>query len=150
MAQVRQDVILTFNADTQNVDQSLGQVEQSVQNTSKSTSMLTSQLDRMTGGAISGFKSMVSGLKMVKVGLASTGIGLLIVAVGTLVSYFTNTKKGAEQLQTAMATLGAAFDVLKDRVSQIGGALVKFFNGRFQRCSGRHQRIVHGHNGGKS
>lgn len=132
MAQVRQDVILTFNADTQNVDQSLGQVEQSVQNTSKSTSMLTSQLDRMTGGAISGFKNMVSGLKMVKVGLASTGIGLLIVAVGTLVSYFTNTKKGAEQLQTAMATLGAAFDVLKDRVSQIGGALVKFFTGDFK------------------
>jgi hypothetical protein len=92
----------------------------------------------MTGGAISGFRNLtsgvkngVTGLKSFKVALAATGIGLLLVAIGTLVSYFTSTKKGAEQLKVATAALGAAFDVLRDRVSKIGGALVKFFTGDF-------------------
>ena len=63
--------------------------------------------------------------------LAATGIGLILVAIGTLISYFTSTKRGAEQLKVATAALGAAFDVLRDRVSKIGGALVKFFTGDF-------------------
>ena len=131
MAVTKEQVVYEFKADTGDIQKSLSGVESSVQKTGKSTAGLTNQLDKMTGGAISGFKSMVSGLKAVKIGLASTGIGLLIVAVGSLVSYFTSTKRGAEKLQVAMAALGAAFDVLKDRVSQIGSAIVKLISGDF-------------------
>ena len=139
MAVKNQEVILQFKADTSSVEKNIQGVDKGIQKTADSTSGLTNQLDKMTGGAISGFKNFssglkngISGLKSFKVALAATGIGLLIVAIGTLVSYFTNTKKGAEQLQVATAALGAAFDVLKDRVSQIGGALVKFFTGDFK------------------
>ena len=135
---VNQEVVITFNADTSGVEKNISQVEKGVQDTSKATAGLTNQLDKMTGGAVTGLKNFgkglksgISGLKSFKVALAATGIGLLIVAVGTLISYFTSTKKGAEQLKVATAALGAAFDVLKDRVSQIGGALVKFFTGDF-------------------
>jgi len=139
MAVSKQEVILEFNADTSDVTQSLGQVEQGIEGTSKATAGLTTQLDKMTGGAVtglknfsSGLKSGVAGLKSFKVALAATGIGLLIVAIGSLVSYFQNTKRGAEQLKVATAALGAAFDVIKDRVSALGGALVKFFTGDFK------------------
>ena len=139
MAVSKQEVILEFNADTSDVTKSLGQVEQGIEGTSKATAGLTNQLDKMTGGAVtglrnfsSGLKTGVAGLKTFKVALAATGIGALVVAVGTLISYFTNTKRGAEQLAKATAALGAAFDVIKDRISALGGALVKFFTGDFK------------------
>jgi hypothetical protein len=37
----------------------------------------------------------------IKAGLISTGIGAIVVAVGTLITYFTQTKKGAELLSVA-------------------------------------------------
>lgn len=139
MAVSKQEVILEFNADTADVEKSLGNVEKGVQGTSKATAGLTNQLDKMTGGAVtglrnfaSGLKTGVAGLKTFKGALAATGIGALVIAVGTLISYFTNTKRGAEQLAKATAALGAAFDVIKDRISALGGALVKFFTGDFK------------------
>lgn len=106
--------------------------------TNKATAGLTSQLDKMTGGAVSGFmklakgiKTGVSGLKVFKLALIGTGIGALLVAVGALVSYFQNTKRGAEQLEVAFAAVGAAIDVIKDRISQIGEAIIKVFEGDF-------------------
>ena len=36
--------------------------------------------------------------------------------MGTLVSYFTSTKRGAEQLKVATEALGAAFSVIRDRI----------------------------------
>jgi len=65
----------------------------------------------------------------IKAGIASTGIGLLILALGSLATYFTSTKKGADQLKVAFAAVGATIDVIKDRISTIGGAVVKFFKG---------------------
>lgn len=135
----KQQVILEFNADTGGIDKGIQKTKKGVDDVSNATSGLTGQLDKMTGGAISGFrkfggglKTAVRGLKTFKVALASTGIGLIVVAIGTLVSYFKNTKRGAEQLKVATAALGAAFDVIKDRISALGGALVKFFTGDFK------------------
>jgi len=138
MAVTKQQIILEFDADTQGINKGLAQTEQSVDDVTSATSGLTNQLDKMTGGAITGFrkfgggiKTAVSGLKTFKVALAATGIGLIVVAMGTLVSYFTSTKRGAEQLKVATEALGAAFAVIKDRISSLGGALVKFFQGDF-------------------
>ena len=134
----QQDYVLKFSADTGNVNSAIQDVQTGVEGTSGAVSGLTNQLDKMTGGAVSGFRNLtggikngVTGLKSFKVALAATGIGAILVAIGALVSYFTSTKRGAEQLKVATAALGAAFDVLRDRVSKIGGALVKFFTGDF-------------------
>lgn len=139
MAVTKQQVILEFNADTQGINKGLEQTEKSVDDVTSATSGLTNQLDKMTGGAITGFrkfsgglKTAVSGLKSFKVALAATGVGLIVVAMGTLVSYFTSTKRGAEQLKVATEALGAAFSVIRDRISSVGGALVKFFRGDFK------------------
>ncbi len=70
--------------------------------------------------------------KTIKLGIASTGIGLLVLAVGALVTYFTKTKKGAEMLSVAFKAVGATISVLTDRISKIGGAIVKVFKGDFK------------------
>lgn len=132
-------MILKVSADTTEVTKGIENVEDSVKGTDAAVGGLTNQLDKMTGGAVTGFRNFakgvktgVLGLKTFKVALAATGIGLILVAFGALASYFTSTKKGAEQLKVATVALGAAFDVIKDRISQLGGALVKFFTGDFK------------------
>jgi hypothetical protein len=134
-----QNMILKVSADTTEVTKGIENVEDSVKGTDAAVGGLTNQLDKMTGGAVTGFRNFakgvktgVLGLKTFKVALAATGIGLILVAFGALASYFTSTKKGAEQLKVATVALGAAFDVIKDRISQLGGALVKFFTGDFK------------------
>ena len=63
----------------------------------------------------------------IKTGLISTGIGAFVVAIGTLIAYFTQTKVGAEMISRAFAGVGAAISVITDRISLIGGAIVKVF-----------------------
>ena len=67
----------------------------------------------------------------VRAGIMSTGIGALVIAIGSLVSYFTNTKRGADALSRAFTGLGAVVDVLTDRASRVGETLVNIFNQPF-------------------
>tara|TARA_R100000664_G_scaffold33954_2_gene52976 strand:- start:1257 stop:2807 length:1551 start_codon:yes stop_codon:yes gene_type:complete len=65
----------------------------------------------------------------VKAGLMSTGIGALIIAIGSLVTYFTQTEKGAEKLKVAFAGISAAVSVIVDRIANFGGGIMKLFTG---------------------
>lgn len=64
----------------------------------------------------------------IKAGLISTGIGAFVVIIGSLVSYFTNTKKGSEVLKRTLAGLGAVVDRLTDLFSDVGETMVGAFN----------------------
>jgi len=126
----QQDILLKFSADTGNVDSAIQDVQGGVEKTDTAVGGLTNQLDKMSGGAITGFRNFtagiktgVTGLKSFKVALAATGIGLLVVAIASLVSYFRSTKEGAEKLKVIMSTLGAVVDVIRDRVSEMGKIL---------------------------
>ena len=70
-------------------------------------------------------------LRVFKLALASTGIGLIIVALGSLVAWFSKTQKGIDLVNTVMAALGAGIDVVIDRMSKLGGGIVKFLSGDF-------------------
>jgi hypothetical protein len=68
----------------------------------------------------------------IKAGLISTGIGAFVVLIGSLVSYFTNTKRGADKLATAFTGIGAAVDVITDRISRVGEVIALVFEGKFR------------------
>lgn len=70
-------------------------------------------------------------LKVLKFALIATGIGAIVVVLGSLVGMLANTQKGTDFVSKAMTALGTAFSVIVDRVSDFGGALVKFFSGDF-------------------
>ena len=134
MAVTNQEVILTFNADTSGVEQSIGNVEKSVEDTSQATAGLTNQLDKMTGGAVTGFRNMtkgvktaITGMKTLKGAVAATGIGLLLVAITSLVAYFKRTERGAQALRKITATLGAVMDKLVDVVINLGEGIFNAF-----------------------
>ena len=67
--------------------------------------------------------------RSVKTGIASTGVGLLLLAFGSLATWFAKTKKGAEFLSVAFKGIGAAINVIVDRIAKFGGGLAKILSG---------------------
>jgi len=129
----RIDVGVTIKG-TGKVSSDLTKIDNKTQDLGGNIDAATGALDRMTGGAISSFKSIGSGIKKgilgmksFKIALASTGIGLLVIAVGSLVAYFTQTQKGAEKLEIAMAGVKIIFAKLTDVASTLGEKIIFVF-----------------------
>lgn len=70
-------------------------------------------------------------VKLLGTTMLGLGIGVLLVALASLVSWFTKTQKGVETANKIMAALGATVDVVIDRASKLGSALVNLFSGNF-------------------
>tara|TARA_R110000744_G_scaffold33218_6_gene77557 strand:+ start:490 stop:1983 length:1494 start_codon:yes stop_codon:yes gene_type:complete len=89
-------------------------------------------------GVKKGFTAMAVTAKAsfatIKAGMISTGVGALIVAIGSLVSYFTSTKRGADQLSLVFKAMGATVSVLTDRLSKVGEAISFVFSGEFRKA----------------
>ena len=120
MAVTKQTAILEFQADTKDVTKQLENVAKgtediskgadkaakSIESTGDATGALSGQLDKLTGGAVSGFAAMrtgvlstIKGMKSLKLAIAATGIGALVIAVGSLATAFTSSRQGAEKLR---------------------------------------------------
>jgi hypothetical protein len=102
--------------------------------TNEATTGLTNQLDKMTGGAISGFKGVVSSvqkgvmaMKSLKVAIAATGIGLLIVAVGALTAAFRGSEEGQNKLAKIMGVIGVLTGNLVDLLADLGDIIIEAF-----------------------
>jgi hypothetical protein len=94
-----------------------------------------SALDKRTGGAVSAFKSLtggiksaVTGFKTLKGAIIATGLGALLIAITSLIAYFKETERGADQLRVITAALGAVMGKLMDVVIGLGEALFKAFS----------------------
>ena len=98
----------------------------------KLNSAATTQMSGAQKAAAISSNLLSTGLKILKIALISTGIGAIVVALGSLVAYLTKTQKGTELLSNVMAGLGAAINVIIDRVAKFGGALVKVLSGDFK------------------
>ena len=124
---------IEINVNTSNAEKNIDNLDQGIQGA-------TSQLDKLTGGMISGFKKGITGIKQgitamksLKVAIAATGIGLLLVAITSLTSYFTKTQRGADKLAQAFKGIGAVVDVLVDRISTFGEGLFAIISGDFSK-----------------
>ena len=129
----RIDVGVTIKG-TEKVSSDLTKVDNATKGLGESVNMASGALDRMTGGALTAFSGISKGVKSAIVGMKtfrgvmiSTGIGALVVAVGSLVAYFTQTQKGAEKLEIAMAGVKIVFAQLTDVASSLGEMLIGVF-----------------------
>ena len=91
-------------------------------------------VDKMTGGVATAFKGVAGGVKKAVLGMRTlkgaimaTGIGALVLGMASLYSYFTKTKRGAEMLEIASASLGAVFDIINDVMSDLGESITDVF-----------------------
>lgn len=129
---------IQINVETGKAQSNVNDLNNNINKTGDVVGDLTSSLDKMTGGLISGFKgavgsikTAVKGFKSLRIAVAATGIGALLIAITSLTSYFTKTQRGADKLSQAMKGIGAVIDVLVDRVSTFGEGLFKILSGDF-------------------
>ena len=153
MAVTTQTVIFEFDTETGQITRTISQLEKgfdgvgqsaknatkSINKTSESTNILLRQLDKVTNGAVTGFrdaaqgtKSFIKGLKLTRAAIIGTGIGALVIGIIALVNAFGKTEEGARRLKKAFAPIQAIIDVLQIKVSALGGAFFKLFSGDFR------------------
>ena len=113
------------------VKSNIGEVSKDASNAASEFKIMGVSLNGVKAGFASAAVTAKGMFGSIKAGLISTGIGAFVVIIGSLMVFLTKTKKGAELLQTAFAGIGAALSVLTDRISAIGGAIVKVFSGDF-------------------
>lgn len=137
----KQEVVVDVKADTSKLDKALQDAEKSMENLGDAGEKALGGLDQLTGGlasglvkSVAGARSLIQGMGLLKVALISTGIGAIVVAVGSLAAYFTQTADGAKLLERGMNLLSATFNVVLDRVAQLGKAIVEFFSGDFTKA----------------
>ena len=86
-----------------NVNSNVGDVAKDANNASAEFKIMGVSLNSVKAGFASAGVAAKGMFGTIKAGLMSTGIGALLIAFGALASYFTNTKRGAEKLERAMA-----------------------------------------------
>ena len=114
-----EEVIIKVKTDVANAEQGLEKVKQTTEETSDAAKdaagnfqVMGVSLNSVKGAFAKIIPTAKAMFGSIKAGLISTGIGAFVIAIGSLVSYFTNTKRGAEQLQRIFAGFGAAVSVL--------------------------------------
>ena len=122
----------TTETATFNVKSNIGEVSKDASSAAAEFRVMGVSLNGVKAGLVSVGTTAKAMFGTIKAGLISTGIGALVVLIGSLVTWFTKTKVGAEALSRAFAAIGAAVAVLTDRISAIGGAIVKVFSGDFK------------------
>lgn len=143
-------VVLNVTANTKEAQKEIKQVTKEVQETNKATTELANAFDQATGGFISKGKGAIATVQnlgkgflgagasatkmgnLIKIALTSTGIGALLVALGSLLTFFTQTQRGADKVKQAFAGVQAAVSAIVDRISGLGEAITKVFSGDFR------------------
>jgi len=114
------------------VKSNVGQVSKDAASAAGEFRIMGVSLNSVKAGLVSVGKTAKASFATMRAGIMSTGIGALVIAIGSLASFFTNTKRGADQLTQAFTAMGAVVDVLKDRLSQVGEAISFVFSGKFR------------------
>jgi hypothetical protein len=76
------------------------------------------------GKAEQGANLFSRGLQGVKAAIAASGIGALVLVLGSVVSYFTQTREGANRLSAVMRGLSEAFGQIGNKVQEFGKNIV--------------------------
>ena len=109
------------------VKSNVGEVSKDAAGLASEFKIMGVSLNSVKAGFVSVGKTAKTMFATVKAGIMSTGIGALLIAVTALVSYFTNTKRGADKLAQAMSALGAIVDAITDAFSRLGETMVAAF-----------------------
>jgi|13_taG_2_1085334.scaffolds.fasta_scaffold01682_5 hypothetical protein len=114
------------------VKSNIGEVSKDAGSLAGEFKVMGVSLNSVKAGFVSVGNTAKASFATIKAGIMSTGIGALLIAVTSLISYFTNTKRGADQLSQAFTAMGATVDVLTDRFSRMGEIITLVFSGKFK------------------
>lgn len=145
MGKVEMEVVLKTDSAIDNAEdlqESLQDVKQETDNITSSTEEMGTQLDTVTGGAISKFKSfkgtiggVIGSFKTLKGAIIATGIGALIIAVTSLTQAFTASEEGQNRFAKILKQLGVVAGNIGDIFYSLGDTIYNVFTGNFEEAS---------------
>jgi len=125
------------------LEKGIDDVNKEIKQTSGNTSEMTSQLDRFSGGAVSGFKGVIgvlkgvtTGFKSMRVAIISTGIGALIIGITALTAAFKGSEEGQNKFNKILSVVGALTGNLVDLMADLGEGLISAFENPKQAITG--------------
>ena len=124
----------TTETATFNVKSNIGEVGKDASNAAAEFKIMGVSLNGVKAGFSSAAVTAKGMFGSIKAGLISTGIGAFVVLIGSLVSFFANTKRGADLLSQGFTAMGAVVDVLTDRLSKVGEVISFVFSGEFRKA----------------
>lgn len=140
------DVEIKTDSAIDNVDdlkESIEDVGKETKQVTSNTEEMGSQLDSVTGGAITKFKGFTGTLKKVALGfktlrgaIIATGIGALIIAVTALTAAFTSSEAGQNKFAKILKQLGVIAGNVTDIFSSLGKILIAVFVDRDLKAAG--------------
>ncbi len=129
--------------DVENLEKSIEGVNKEVKETTDSTEQMGGALDNATGGAITKFKALkgtlsgvVKSFKSLRVAIIATGIGALLIAVTSLGQAFTRSEEGQNKFAKILGVIGAAVNVLLDRLADLGEGIISVFTDPIEAIKG--------------
>ena len=127
-------IVIQVQADTKDAVKGIDKVDESIKDVNKSSADTTNSLDKMSGGAISGFKGItksvgtaIKGFKSLKFAIAATGIGALIVAIAAVGQAFTRSEEGQNKFAKLMGVIGAVTGQFMDAIAGLGDLIIGVF-----------------------
>lgn len=127
-------IVIQVQADTTQAVKGIDKVDESIKDVNKSSADTTNSLDKMSGGAISGFKGItksvgtaIKGFKSLKFAIAATGIGALIIAITAVGQAFTRSEEGQNKFAKLMGIIGAVTGQFMDAIAGLGDLIIGAF-----------------------
>jgi hypothetical protein len=127
-------IVIQVQADTKDAVKGIDKVDESIKDVNKSSADTTNSLDKMSGGAISGFKGItksvgtaIKGFKSLKFAIAATGIGALVIAITAVGQAFTRSEEGQNKFAKIMGVIGAVTGQFIDAIAGLGDLIIGVF-----------------------
>ena len=117
-----------------NLNNSLKNTKNKTEDISKSTNGLTSQVDMMTGGAITKFRAFTTALDGTALGfrgigtaIALSGLGLIVITIAAITAAFKSSEEGQNKFAKIMGVIGALTGNLVDLLADLGEKIISVF-----------------------
>ena len=123
-----QDILLTYRTDTGEVTKSLDEIVSGLSDVDKKLDDSAKKTSKVGKGLRAAGRLGAAGFKALGTAIAATGIGALVGILAGLAAKMAENKKIAEAFEVVVSAVGAAFNILVQRIEPFAGAVVDAFS----------------------
>ena len=123
-----QDILLTFQTDTGEVTKSLSDIQKGLEGVDSQLDKTSKNTSKIGTGLKAAGKLGATGFKALGTAIAATGIGALIGLIAGLTAKMAENKKIAEAFEVVVSAVGAAFNILVQKIEPLAGVIIDAFS----------------------
>ncbi len=123
-----QDILLTFQTDTGEVTKSLSDIQKGLEGVDSQLDKTSKNTSKIGSGLKAAGKLGATGFKALGTAIAATGLGALIAIIAGLTAKMAENKKIAEAFEVVVSAVGAAFNILVQKIEPLAGVMIDAFS----------------------